>query len=165
MADYCFVTVWRFGAPLAPVWDLIYDSENWPAWWRGVERVERLKDGGADRVGCVHRYTWKSRLPYRLKFDMRLTRVEPLSVIEGEAVGELRGTGRWQFNDGGDVTTVRYDWRVETTKAWMNLLAPLARPLFEWNHDAVMAWGAEGLSRKLNAPLLATEEQPLLSYP
>ncbi|HLE64007.1 MAG TPA: hypothetical protein VI750_12735 [Pyrinomonadaceae bacterium] len=36
-----------------------------------------------------------------------------------------------------------------TTKAWMNLLAPLARPLFSWNHDVVMGWGGEGLKKQL----------------
>ena len=48
-----------------------------------------------------------------------------------------------------DDVLVRYDWNVVTTKPWMNLLAPVARPLFKWNHDAVMNWGAEGLARRL----------------
>ena len=42
-------------------------------------------------------------------------------------------------------------WNVETTKRWMNLLAPIARPLFEWNHNVVMNWGAEGLEKRLGA--------------
>jgi hypothetical protein len=86
---------------------------------------------------------------------MRLTRVEPLALIEGEAVGELSGTGRWQFTDEGDSTRVRYDWNVKTTKPWMNLLAPVARPVFKWNHDVVMNWGAEGLARKLGVERLS----------
>jgi hypothetical protein len=149
MADYNFVTLWRFRAPLAAVWDSVYRSEEWPAWWRGVERVEVLEEGDANHVGGVRRYTWKSRLPYRLSFDMRVVRVEPLSLIEGEAFGELTGRGLWTFSSAGGATDVRYDWSVETTRPWMNLLAPLARPLFKWNHDVVMAWGAEGLARRL----------------
>lgn len=35
----------------------------------------------------------------------------------------------------------------------MNLLAPVARPLFAWNHDVVMTWGGEGLARLLGAHL------------
>jgi uncharacterized protein YndB with AHSA1/START domain len=157
MADYSFITVWRFRAPLAPVWEAVYRSEEWPAWWRGVERVERLEPGGADGVGALQRYTWKSRLPYRLAFDMRLTRVEPHSLIEGEAVGELTGRGLWRFSREGDVTQVRYDWNVRTTKPWMNLLAPVARPVFKWNHDVVMNWGAEGIARRLGVERLAAE--------
>ena len=149
MADYSFVTLWRFRSPLEPVWEMIYRSEDWPAWWRGVERVERVEPGGDAGLGALQLYTWRSRLPYRLAFHMRLTRVEPLSLIEGEAVGELSGTGRWQLTHGAGVTGVRYDWNVRTTKPWMNLLAPFARPLFKWNHDVVMDWGADGLARKL----------------
>jgi hypothetical protein len=35
----------------------------------------------------------------------------------------------------------------------MNLLAPIARPFFRWNHDTIMRWGAEGLAKKLNSRL------------
>jgi hypothetical protein len=159
MADYSFVTLWRFRSPLAPVWDLIYRSEEWPAWWRGVERVEQIEPGDAEGIGTLHRYTWKSKLPYRLAFEMRLSRVEPQSVIEGEAVGELSGKGLWQLSQKGDVTSVRYDWNVKTTKAWMNLLAPVARPVFKWNHDVVMNWGAEGLARKLGVERLHLNDE------
>jgi hypothetical protein len=36
----------------------------------------------------------------------------------------------------------------------MNLLAPLARPIFRWNHDVVMDWGADGLARRLGVKRL-----------
>jgi hypothetical protein len=44
---------------------------------------------------------------------------------------------------------------VRTTKRWMNLLAPFARPVFEYNHDVVMRWGGEGLARRLSCTLLS----------
>ena len=154
MADYSFVTLWQFRSPLAPVWEMVYRSEKSPARWRGVERVERLEQGGADGVGALQRYTWRSKLPYRLAFRMRLTRVEPRALIAGEAVGELTGTGRWRLKHDAGLTDVRYDWDVRTTKPWMNLLAPVARPLFKWNHDVVMGWGADGLARKLGVERL-----------
>ncbi len=149
MADYAFVTIWQFKAPQQQVWDLIFHCEDWPKWWRGVEKVEKLKDGDDRHVGAVHRYTWKSKLPYRLIFEMETTRVEPINVIEGRAIGELQGTGCWQLSNDGALTTARYDWKVQTTKAWMNLVAPIARPLFSWNHDVVMGWGEDGLRKKL----------------
>ena len=154
MADYSFVTLWRFRAPLEPVWDSIYRSEEWPSWWRGVERVERVEEGDDRGVGALRLYTWRSKLPYRLAFHMRLTRVEPLSLIEGEAVGELTGTGRWHLTHDAGLTDVRYDWNVRTTRPWTNLLAPVARPLFKWNHDVVMDWGADGLARRLGVERL-----------
>jgi uncharacterized protein YndB with AHSA1/START domain len=149
-ARYTFVTDWQLAAPVDKVWNLIYDSENWPRWWKGVERVEVLQrgpNGGA--VGGVARYTWKSSLPYRLVFDMTTTEVIPYKLIKGDAHGELTGTGTWTFVAGDDGTSVRYVWDVVTTKAWMNVLAPLLRPAFNWNHDVVMAWGREGLEAEL----------------
>ena len=157
MAEYKFITIWRLEAPQAQVWDLIFHSEDWPAWWRGVEKVERVKDGDAKYVGAIHRYTWKSKLPYRLIFEMETTRVEPINVIEGRAIGELQGTGRWQFSNDGQVTSARYDWKVQTTKAWMNYLAPIARPVFSWNHDVVMGWGGAGLAKRLGVRLLGNQ--------
>ena len=37
----------------------------------------------------------------------------------------------------------------------MNLLGPVARPAFAWNHDLVMRQGAFGLAHRLGATLVA----------
>ena len=52
---------------------------------------------------------------------------------------------------------VRYEWRVRTKRGWMNLLAPIARPFFKWNHDYVMQRGGEALADLLDARLLGVE--------
>ena len=96
----------------------------------------------------------ESRLPYELTFLMRSTRSERPHLLEGEASGELTGTGRWRFFEANGATAVLYEWDVRTTRGWMNLLAPVARPIFAWNHDYVMGNGAERLSRLLGARLL-----------
>ena len=149
-----FVTTWRLEAPIEPVWNVIHDLERWPTWWKGLECAVRLKPGDENGEGSVWRLTWKGPLAYRLAFDLCVTRVERPVALEGTARGELEGTGRWQLSHQGPVTRVGYIWTVHTTKNWMNWLAPLARPLFEWNHNLVMQQGAEGLARLLNARLL-----------
>jgi hypothetical protein len=80
-----------------------------------------------------------------------VTRLEPLRLLEGRVDGELEGVGccRLKRNDG--LTTVRYDWQVRTTQWWMNLIGPVAKPLFLWNHDAIMRAGGIGLARHLSA--------------
>jgi hypothetical protein len=154
MAQYTFLTTWQFDAPREAVWDKLVHPEDWPGWWKYVAQTVQLERGGEDGVGALWRYTWTGRLPYRLSFDMRTTLVERLRAIEGQAKGELEGTGRWHLSGEGRITTVRYEWSVRTTKAWMNLVAPLARPAFAWNHDAIMREGGEGLARALNARLV-----------
>jgi uncharacterized protein YndB with AHSA1/START domain len=153
--DYEFITVWRFDAPLEKVWARIKDSETWSDWWKGVLKVEKLKDGDARGIGAIHRSTWKSALPYKLVFDSETVRVEELKLIEVRAFGELDGTGLWTLTAEDENTTrVQYDWRVKTTKSWMNFLAPLAKPFFRWNHDRVMTRGGAGLAKKLNCRIL-----------
>ncbi len=158
MPEYVFESVWRIAAPIEAVWEAIYHSERWPTWWKDVERVDELVHGDDNGVGNVRRYLWKTRLPYKLAFEMRVTRVQRPVALDGVATGELNGVGLWRLQADGDVTVVRYTWQVRTTKWWMNILAPLARPIFAWNHQAVLRAGAEGLARLLGAPLIGIEE-------
>lgn len=120
----------------------------------GVERADEFVPHGPDGVGGLTRFTFRSRLPYDLTFEMRSTRVDRHVLMEGVASGELAGHGRWRFFRGEQATAVVYEWQVETTARWMNLLTPVARPLFAWNHDHVMRHGGEGLARLLGARLL-----------
>ena len=154
MADYRFVTHWRIEAPAGDVWEAIFHSEHWPDWWSSVRRVIDVSPGDDRGIGAVRRYVWRSRLPYTLTFDVRATRIERPTLLEGVASGELAGTGLWQFSTNGTVTTVQHTWEVQTTRGWMNLLAPAARALFAWNHAYSMHEGARGLARLLRARLL-----------
>jgi uncharacterized protein YndB with AHSA1/START domain len=155
VADYRFLTTWCVDAPIEPVFELIHDAERWPEWWPGVERVVELEPGDGDGVGSLGRYTWRSRLPYRVEFEVRTVRVERPHYMEGVASGQLDGEGRWRLYESELGTAAVYEWVVRTTERWMNLLAPIARPLFAWNHNVVMRQGAEGLARKLGARLVA----------
>jgi uncharacterized protein YndB with AHSA1/START domain len=154
MASYSFLTTWILDAPRESVWDAIYEVESWPAWWRGVKRVDKLEHGNGDGVGARYRHEWRSAIPYPVRFETRITGIERLQLIEAEADGELAGTGRWRFFD-GSATVVTYEWNVRTTRPWMNLLAPVARPVFRWNHNVVMHKGGAGLADLLGARLLA----------
>lgn len=158
MAHFEFVTFWRLRAPLEQVWQVVYDYERWPTWWRGVEQVKIVKRGESNGIGTIIDQVWKSALPYRLRFQTRLSRVEPLRLFEVTSQGQLHGVGLMQFSTDGDITVVRFDWKVDTTEPWMNFLAPVARPLFRWNHGTIMDWGGQCLSRKLGAELVATEQ-------
>jgi uncharacterized protein YndB with AHSA1/START domain len=151
---YAFVTLWHIDAPIDRVWEEIAHPERWPSWWKYVVRVEKREEGDENGVGSLWHHEWKTALPYTLVFSLRTTRAEKPQILEAASTGELSGTGRWQLTPQASVTIVRYDWKVSTTKSWMNLLAPLARPLFAWNHKIVMQEGGEGLARLLGARLL-----------
>lgn len=157
MADYAFVTQWRTRAPIERVVGVLRDVDHWPEWWRGVRSVERVSEGDRRGIGAMHRFTFRSRLPYSLAFSMRVTQVTEPNRLTAQATGELEGTGTWTLRDGDGSTRIRYEWNVRTTRRWMNLLAPVARPLFSRNHDIVMEWGRVGLARRLGVPVDADD--------
>jgi hypothetical protein len=113
--------------------------------------VQRISVLGEDR----YRVAWRSRVPYALEFDFAVERTDAHREMEGTATGQLSGTGHWRLFEQGGVTAVLYEWNVQTTKRWMNVLGPVASPVFEYNHDVVMRWGGEGLARRLDCNLLA----------
>jgi hypothetical protein len=153
-ARYGFLTTWLLDAPREAVWEVIHEIERWPEWWRGVERVEKLRGGDEDGVGSVHAQRWRSALPYTVSFQTETTVVERPLLLEARATGELEGLGRWRFHEGA-ATAVTYEWNVRTTRPWMNALAPVGRPVFAWSHNLVMAWGGECVAHRLGARLLA----------
>jgi uncharacterized protein YndB with AHSA1/START domain len=153
-ADYHYVSTWQLQAPIERVWAAISDLEQLPAWYPAVQEVQTLTAGDPDGVGSRVRYLLKGRLPMQLAFEATIARVDPPRELELQAEGDLTGTGRWELQQQGEVTTVRYLWDVQTTRPWMNLVAPVARPLFTWNSKGVMLQAGQGLARHLEVPLV-----------
>jgi hypothetical protein len=102
-----------------------------------------------------YRIAWQSRIPYELEFEFTVRELDEPRSMSGDAAGALTGTGHWRLFEHDGVTAVTYEWNVRTTKAWMNVLAPVATPVFEYNHNVVMRWGGEGLAKRLGCNLLA----------
>src|SRR5215813_2295827 len=118
MAEYRFLSAWCLEAPIDPVFEAIHDAQRWPEWWRGVLNVEELEPGDEDGIGQLDEHTWKSRLPYELKFRTRTTRIERPHLMEGDASGELTGSGRWRLYEADGTTAALYEWNVRTTQPW-----------------------------------------------
>ena len=152
MAEYHFVSIWQIkrahragvggDLPRRAVAELV----------EYVAAVDELEPGAADGTGKRMRMLFRTRLPYTLGFDVRVTRVHPPSSWwpRPPGAGGHRPLGahpgRWRH-------LVRYNWDIRTTRRWMNLLAPAARPVFRWNHDELMRAGGQGLARRLGADL------------
>lgn len=154
MGRYEFLTTWCLDAPIDRVWERICDVTHYPDWWHGVLAVDLSVPADELGVGKATSFSWRGVLPYTLRFDLVVTRVEPPHTIDADVSGGLEGHGTWRLYAGAG-TAVVYDWRVRTTVAWMNVLGPLARPALAWNHDRVMRRGGVGLARSLGATLLA----------
>lgn len=153
MAQYHFITEAALTAPAERVWAVVSRPEDYPAIWRWCRRVEVLDAGGADLLGARHRLHFGTALPYTITVTTEVVRVEAPGLLETRADGDLHGRGRWTLTAGAH-TSVRYEWLVATTKRWMNVLAPVARPVFTWNHDVLMRDLARGVAAASGGELL-----------
>lgn len=145
MAAYSFVTTWRVAAPIEKVWDAL---QCLSVWWPGMATPLCLTPD-QEGVGSRYQRVTRGKLPYDLRYVITVTRYDPPREMAYDSEGDLVGAGRYVLTQAGDTTEVVFFWDVRTSGFWMNLLAPLLKPLFAWNHSHVMAAGLKGLARYL----------------
>lgn len=141
---YHFASNWRIPAVKDVVAAVLLSSQQWTDWWPGLKEVRQLDD----RLGVGARFicTWQAPLGYRLQVSIRLTEYQPNNYIAFDAGGDLQGQGKATLvSAGSGLTDLQIEWHVRSTKRWMNLFAPLLRPLFIRNHQALMRSGEQGL--------------------
>jgi hypothetical protein len=153
-----FFDEWRLATGSDAVWTVIRDVEGWPNWWRSVRSITPVPE----KTALSYEFRFRTRLPYDMAFAAELTRDDRLLWAGVQVTGRVAGSGRCAASaiDGG--TLVRFDWWVSPQLAWMRAVAPLARPIFSWNHRSLMAEGAVGLARRLDTHLLAKPVGALL---
>jgi uncharacterized protein YndB with AHSA1/START domain len=152
MSQFILLTRWNIPAPVSAVWDALSHPEHWPRWWPYVAEVTKLCDGDENDLGARYRFVWRTRLPYVMSFETETVEVEKHRLLVARALGEVDGTGTWRFSENDSSTQVSYEWRIALASGWKRLLAPLAAPVFRWNHDGVMRAGGAGLTKYLEVP-------------
>ena len=156
-----FVDEWRIGAAPEVVWPVITHLETWSQWWPSVRRVAPVSAGTPDG-GAHWEFRFRTRLPYDMGFVAEVLQNHTAYTGEARVAGRVVGEAAWRVEpvDGG--ARVCFEWEVRPQLAWMRTVAPLARPVFSWNHRSLMAEGAFGLARRLDSRLLATPVGVLL---
>lgn len=153
MTSYRFTTTFALTAAPREVFDAVQEPE-WLAGFSHVRRLEQRSPAGADGLGLTYDVT-VGTVPYRLRWTMRTVAAIPAIHVAWAASGDLTGEGSWTLAsvDAGVHVTSR--WHVVAGPRWMRLLAPVAGPLFVWNHDRVMAAGTRRLADHLDAAVLS----------
>jgi hypothetical protein len=152
MATYRFVTTFDVAASPPRAWEVLGDLATWPEWWRWLVAIELLAEGDREGIGASYRCRFRTPLGYPVSFDADVVGATPWQRIDIRARGDLAGHGRWQLHPAEGGVRLRYTWVVATTKAWMNVLAPVARPAFAWNHHVLMRDFAAGFATRLGTP-------------
>ncbi|MGI9032198.1 MAG: SRPBCC family protein, partial [Acidimicrobiales bacterium] len=86
--------------------------------------------------------------PYDLRFVSEEVEESPpaAGVIPARLTGDLDGYARFTVEPVAGGCRVVYDQEVDTHKAMLDRLAPLARPAFRANHALMMRHGRDGLN-------------------
>lgn len=142
--DYHFQTIWYINAPRQIASEALFHEEDWTKWWHGLEHADILNHmlGEGSEVAT----TWRSKAGYRLRFILTITTFRPGQYIAFTAKGDLVGSGDFILEPYNNQTKITINWRVRTTRIWMNVLAPLLRPFFVRNHHMLMDAGEKGLN-------------------
>ena len=65
----------------------------------------------------------KGRLPYTLRWTLRVTESQYPHGFALQAWGDLQGRGIWEFEQEGNFVRVTYDWRVHAGKPLLRYLS------------------------------------------
>ena len=161
---FVLISRWYLDCAIAAAWQCIAEVRRWPEWWQNVSAV-RVDNQGAPQtrpftppVGDAAWIDWKTRLGYGFRLRVATTRVLAPFELEGTAEGDLIGQGLWALEpvglQGSDGVQITYRWDLHLNRPWMHIAAPLLRPVFAWNHFAVMRTGARAMAQRIGCRLL-----------
>lgn len=152
-------STWHLPATPEAVWAIIADTNmSWPNWWphctfaAPLTRTQTESRSQEDILKATTAHlNFKASLGYTLTISIHPTEVVAPSEIGFDAGGHLRGIGRVTLvpERQGKATRMHIEWRVRPTQRWMNLLTPIAAPVFRAAHALMMRQGEKGLGKAL----------------
>ncbi|OFI38252.1 hypothetical protein BIU82_18365 [Arthrobacter sp. SW1] len=140
------------------MWAVIADVDmSWPKWWPhctfagSLVRAESRSDVQEDILtATTANLNFKAILGYTLTISIHPTKVITPSEIEFDAGGHLEGTGKVTLSpEPNGSTQMDIEWLVRPTQRWMNVLTPIAAPVFTAAHALMMRQGEKGLTKAL----------------
>jgi hypothetical protein len=147
--DYHFITTWCVKSSIEEVSEIIGDPRGLARWWPSVYLdVKVLEEGGEHGLGRVVSLYTKGWLPYTLRWEFRVTEVQPdgFTLV---AWGDFDGRGIWTFEQDGEWVNVTYDWKIKAEKPLLRYFSFIMKPIFSANHRWAMAKGEESLKLEL----------------
>jgi len=147
--DYHFITHWHVPGTVAEVAEILGDAPDLVRWWPSVYLgVRQLEPGDARGLGKVIDLYTKGWLPYRLRWQFRVTEVNDHGFTL-QAWGDFVGRGIWTFEQNGPWVKVTYDWKISAEKPLLKYFSFIMKPIFSANHQWAMRMGEESLRLEL----------------
>ncbi|HSN75916.1 MAG TPA: SRPBCC family protein [Anaerolineae bacterium] len=157
--DYRFLTHWQVESTIEEISAILSNALDLPRWWPSVYLdVQELEPGATDGTGRVISLVTKGWLPYTLRWQFRVTKINTPHGFELAAFGDLSGRGVWTFRQSGHIVEIDYLWEVTADKPLLRRLSWLFKPIFAANHHWAMQKGYESLLLELARRRAATPE-------
>ncbi len=163
LTQYHFLERWHAEAPPEAVWDLVADPRTYPRWWSEFLEVTPLND--IEGVGARVAVHVRAALPYHMRFQLESVHYDRPHATEVRVTGDLVGYMRWLFAPYERGTYLVFEQEVRTGKRLLNVLAPLGKPFFAWNHRGMMRHGEQGLRIALASAAHAASAPPPAARP
>ena len=123
--EYHFVTHWQVEGDVQEVSDILEDVPSLARWWPSVYLDVNILEPGDERgVGKVVSLYTKGWLPYRLRWQFRVTESRAPYGSTLEAWGDFKGRGIRTLEQGGPMVDVTYDWKIRADKPPVELSIP-----------------------------------------
>jgi hypothetical protein len=157
MADdiFRFRSVWRVSAPLEIIWNTVGKVTEYPTWWPGISRVDLLAGQELPiMTGTKASYEVHSPL-YTLRYQTEVVEFDTGVYILALSQGDLRGTGRWSFEEKEGETQATFDWEVALHPPFLKAVShlPGAKGVMRFFHNKLMSDGEKGLKQLVEKEL------------
>ncbi|HZR13456.1 MAG TPA: SRPBCC family protein [Acidimicrobiia bacterium] len=140
-----FDRTWTFGVPPDELWSVMTRTGDFPSWWSWLRRCET----GGLAPGAVARCEVQAPLPYVLRFDVHVDRLEEGRLVETTVRGDLAGPARLEIERAdGTASAARLAWSLDVRAPLLRSLAVVARPAMVWAHDRIVAVGVAQFERR-----------------
>lgn len=148
--EYVFHEQWFIPASAAEVYGVLCDASLLPQWWNGVYlSLTPLGEYPGPMIGNRYQAVARGFLPYKLRFVLETTILDPNRQVGVRIDGDLIGTWTATLGDEEQGTRVKLEQHCRSGKRLIRWFSPLAKPLFAWNHRWTTPRGEAGLTRYL----------------
>ena len=130
--------------PPAELWSVLSVTRDYTRWWPWL----RVLEASGLEAGTTARCEIRSPLPYRLRCDVHVDRVDPGRALDATVSGDLAGPAGLRITPAPGGSQARLSWALELRAPLLSRLVPITRPVMAWAHDVIVTAGLDQFRRR-----------------
>jgi len=137
---------WRFDVAADRFWDRIAATDEYATWWPWLREFE-----AGD--GLVAGERWRCRvappLPYSVRFDLTIVRIDGGRSIDATVSGDIEGDARLTVAERSAGCSVALASELRPVDPLLRTFARVARPMVVFGHDWILDEGLRQFVRAI----------------